>query len=171
VWIGLGAALATWLRGAAMGRAGARPVAALFGLAATVLAAAALLERWPTGRAGPRFPDAVEAGPGATAFVEDARVEGERAWVDPGDHAILLRTRDGSGTLRLRADGEGVLRLAGRPPLTIPASGLEVDLQLDAVAVLQGRRGVTETLWRQRIGVEAPGAVALGLKALDAGLR
>jgi hypothetical protein len=42
---------------------------------------------------------------------------------------------------------------------------------LDTVVVLQGRRGVTETLWRQRIGVEAPGAVALGLKVLDAGLR
>jgi len=171
VWTCLGAGLAAWLRRAARGRAGARPAAALFGLAATVLAAAALLERWPTGRAGPRFPDAVEAGPGATAFVEDARVDGERAWVDPGEHAVLLRTRDGSGTLRLRAEGEGVLRLAGRPPLPIPAAGLEVDLPLDTVAVLQGRRGVTETLWRQRIGVEAPGPVALGLRVLDAGLR
>ena len=171
VWACLGAGLAAWLRRAAQGRAGARPASALFGLAATVLAAAALLERWPTSRAGPRFPDAVDAGPGATAFVEDARVDGERAWVDPGEHAILLRTRDGSGTLRLRAEGEGLLRLAGRPPLPIPAAGLEVDLPLDAVAVLQGRRGVTETLWRQRIEVEAPGAVALGLKVLDAGLK
>ncbi len=171
VWTCLGAGLAAWLRRAAQGRAGARPAAALFGLAATVLAAAALLERWPTGRVGPRFPDAVEVGPGATAFVEDARVDGERAWVDPGEHAVLLRTRDGSGTLRLRAEGEGVLRLAGRPPLPIPAAGLEVDLPMDAVAVLQGRRGVTEMLWRQRIGVEAPGAVALGLRVLDAGVR
>ncbi len=64
-----------------------------------------------------------------------------------------------------------MLRLAGRPPLPIPAAGLEVDLPMDAVAVLQGRRGVTETLWRQRIGVEAPGAVALGLRVLDAGVR
>jgi len=171
VWTCLGAGLAAWLRRAAMGRAGARPAAALVGLAATVLAAAALLERWPAARAGPRFPDALEAAPGATAFVEDARVEGARAWLGPGEHAILLRTRDGSGMLRLRAEGEGVLRLAGRPPLPIPAAGLEVDLQMDAVAVLQGRRGVTETLWRQRIGVEAPDAVALGLKLVDAGLR
>jgi hypothetical protein len=164
-WTCLALALAAWLRRAAAGRAGTRPVAAVFALAAALLAAAALLERWPTGRAGPRFPDAVEVGPGATAFVEESRIDGERAWVDPGDHAILLRTRDGSGTLRLRAEGEGVLRVAGQPPLTIPAGGLEMDLSLPAVAHLQGRRGVTETLWRQRLEVEAPRAVALRLIA------
>jgi len=64
-----------------------------------------------------------------------------------------------------------VLRLAGRPPLPIPAGGLEVDLPLDAVAVLQGRRGVTETLWRQRVSVEAPRSIALRLQVLEAGLR
>ena len=171
VWACLAAALAAWLRRAAVGPGGARPVAAVFGLAATLLAAAALLERWPTGRAGPRFPDAVEVGPGATAFVEGARVDGERAWVDPGAHAILLRTRDGGGTLRLRAEGEGVLRVAGQPPLTIPAGGLEMDLSLPAVAHLQGRRGVTETLWRQRLEVEAPRAVALRLRVVEPAIR
>ena len=170
-WTALAAVLAAWVRQAAMGRAGTRPLAAVLGLAAAALIAAAVLERWPSARSGPRFPDAIPAGEGATAFVEDARVDGERAWVDPGEHAILLRTRDGSGTLRLRAEGEGVLRVAGQPPLTIPAGGLEMDLPLQAVVHLQGRRGVTETLWRQRLEVEAPGTVALRLRVVDSAIR
>jgi hypothetical protein len=83
VWTVLAAGLAVWVRRAAKDRAGARVTAAVFGLAATVLVAAAVLERWPTVRTSARFPDAVEAGPGATAFVEGAHVDGERAWVDP----------------------------------------------------------------------------------------
>ena len=140
IWVVLAAALGLWLRRAAGGRAGTRPVAAVFGLAALVLLAAAVLERWPSNRTGARFPDAVAAGEGATAFVEDARVDGERAWVDPGAHTILLRTRDGAGTVRLQAEGEGVLRVAGRPPLPIPAGGLEMELALDHVVDLTGRR-------------------------------
>src|SRR5205085_12180061 len=111
---------------------------------------AAVLERWPTGRTSARFPDAVEAGPGASAFVEEARVDGERAWIDPGAHAILLRTREGGGILRLRAEGRGVLRVAGQAPLTIPAGGLEVELPLEPVAHLQGRSGATAKPGRQR---------------------
>jgi hypothetical protein len=130
-----------------------------------------VLERWPTGRTSARFPDAVEAGPGATAFVEDARADGERAWVESGAHEILLRTREGGGRLRLRAEGEGVLRVAGQTPLAIPAGGLEMDLPLEPIVHLQGRRGATETLWRQRLEVEAPDAVALRLRALDAEVR
>jgi len=171
VWTVLAALLAEWVRRAAMDRAGARPMAAVLGLAAAVLAAAAVLERWPSARSGPRFPDAIPAGEGATAFVEHARVDGERAWVDPGAHAILLRTREGGGTLRLRAEGEGVLRVPGQMPLTIPAGGLEMDLPLEPVVHLQGRRGATETLWRQRLEVEAPDAVALRLRAPSPAVR
>ena len=165
VWILLSMLLVGWVRRAARGRGGARPLAALFGLAAIVLVAALFLERWPSARQAARFPDAMEIGPAATAFVEDARIDGERAWVGPGEHTILLRTRDGAGVLRLRAEGEGVLRLAGRPPLPIPRGGTTVDLALAPVAVLQGRRGVGETLWRQGIEVEGPGPIALALSA------
>jgi hypothetical protein len=171
VWTALAALLVAWVRRTATERAGARPMAAVIGLAAVVLAAAAVLERWPSARSGPRFPEAVPAGEGATVFVEDARVDGERAWVDPGAHAILLRTRDGSGTLRLRAEGDGVLRVPGQMPLTIPAGGLEMDLPLEPVVHLQGRRGATETLWRQRLEVEAPDAVALRLRTLEPAVR
>jgi hypothetical protein len=165
VWTLLAALLAVWVRRAARGPGGARPAAALCGLAATLLVAALVLERWPAGRQGPRFPDAVEIGPGATAFVEEARIDGERAWVAPGEHTILLRTRDGDGLLRIRAEGEGVLRVSGRPPLPIPRGGATVDLTLTPVASLQGRRGVGETLWRQRLEVEAAQPVALTLSA------
>jgi len=171
VWTVLAALLAAWVRRAAMDRAGERPMAAVLGMAAAVLVAAAVLERWPSARSGPRFPEAVPAGEGATAFVEHARVDGDRAWVDPGAHAILLRTREGGGTLRLRAEGEGVLRVPGQMPLTIPAGGLEMDLPLEPVVHLQGRRGATETLWRQRLEVEAPDAVALRLRAPSPAVR
>jgi hypothetical protein len=171
VWAVLATGLAAWVRRAPMDRGGARVAAAAFGLAASVLVAAAVLERWPTGRTSARFPDAVEAGPGVTAFVEEARVDGERAWIDPGEHAILLRTREGGGTLRLRAEGRGVLRVAGQTPLTIPAGGLELDLPFEPVAHLQGRRGATETLWRQRLEIEAPEAIAVRLSAPSPAVR
>jgi len=171
VWMALAALLAAWVRRAAMDRAGTRPMAAILGLVGAVLASAAVLERWPSSRSGPRFADAIPAGEGATAFVEDARADGERAWMDPGAHTILLRTRDGGGTLRLRAEGEGVLRVPGQMPLTIPAGGLEMDLAFEPVVHLQGRRGATETLWRQRLEVEAPDAVVLRLGAPSPAVR
>jgi hypothetical protein len=162
-WIVLAVLLAAWVRRAGQGGAGRRPARALFALAAALLAAAAVLERWPTARTSARFPGALEAGPGITAFLEGARVEGQRAWVEPGDHEILVRARETTGALRLRAEGEGVLRLHGRPPLTIPPSGLEVDLPVEPIATLEGRRGATETLGRQRFTLEGPRPVALRL--------
>jgi hypothetical protein len=140
-------------------------VAALFGVAGILLTAALVLERWPAARGRARFPDAIEIAPGATAFVGDARIEGARAWVEAGEHTVLLRARDGDGVLRIRAEGEGVLRLAGRPPLPISRGGTTLDVTLTPVAVLQGRRGVGETLWRQRIEVEAAQPIVLVLSA------
>ncbi len=61
--------------------------------------------------------------------------------------------------------------MAGQTPLTIPAGGLEMDLPLQPVIRLQGRRGATETLWRQRLEVEGPGEVALRLRALPPEIR
>jgi hypothetical protein len=46
-----------------------------------------------------------------------------------------------------------------------------MDLPLEPVIRLQGRRGATETLWRQRLEVEARDAVALRLQALDPAVR
>jgi hypothetical protein len=171
IWIVLATILALWVRRAARGLGGAKPVPALFALATILLTAALALERWPSARSAAGFPDAIEIGSGATAFLEDARIDGARAWVDPGEHTVLLRARDGDGRLRVRAEGEGVLRIAGRPPLPISRGGTTVDLALTPVAVLQGRRGVGETLWRQRIEVEAAEAIALTLSAAPPEIR
>ena len=171
VWIVLAVVLAWWVRRASRAGAAARPAAAVFALAAVLLVAAALLERWPSPRASARFSDAVEVAPGVTAFVEGARVEGERAWLPPGEHVLLLRARDGGEVLRIRAEGEGVLTVRGRPPLVLSDAGLEVDVPLELVAALEGRRGVTETLWRQRLALEATRPVALRLALASVRVR
>jgi hypothetical protein len=171
IWLVLAALLAAWVRRGARGTAGASPVAALFGLAGILLTAALILERWPAARGAARFPDAIEIAPGVTAFLEGARVDGARAWVDPGQHTVLLRTRDGDGRLRIRAEGDGVLRVAGRPPLSIARGGTTLDLTAAPLAALQGRRGVGETLWRQRIEVEAEGPIALLFSAAPPEVR
>jgi hypothetical protein len=164
-WIAMIALLATWVRAAVTGGGATRPTRAVFGFAAAVLAVALVLERWPPSRTAARFPDAIEVAPGVTAFVEGARVEGARAWIDPGEHAVLLRAREMPAALRVRLEGQGVLRAPGRPPLPIPPAGLEVDLPPEVVATLEGRRGVPETLARQRLTLEGPGAVVLRLLA------
>jgi hypothetical protein len=46
-----------------------------------------------------------------------------------------------------------------------------MDLPLEPVIRLQGRRGATETLWRQRLEVEAPDAIALRLSATGPEIR
>jgi hypothetical protein len=166
-WTLLAGLLAAWVRLSARGRAGGRPTVAVFGMAAAVLAAALVLERWPASRSRPRFPGALELAPGATAFVEDARVEGPRAWLDPGAHVVLVRAREDLGALRVRvAGGEGLLKARGHSPLRIPPAGLEVDLPLERVVTLEGRRGLRETLSRQRLEVEAGGPVAVELSAV-----
>jgi len=95
---------------------------------------------------------------------------------DVGDELFAVvderaRIRLRCGGLELRAEGDGVLRVPGQMPLTIPAGGLEMDLSLEPVIHLQGRRGATETLWRQRLEVEAPDAVALRLRAPSPAVR
>jgi hypothetical protein len=166
-WILLAVTLASWVRLSARGRAGVRPAAAVFGMAAAVLAAALVLERWPSARTAPRFPGAVEVSPGITAFVEDARVEASGTWLDPGAHGVLVRAREDPGALRVRVAGaEGVLKTRGRAPLRIPAGGLEVDLPLERVVELEGRRGLRESLWSQRLDLDARGPVLVQLSAV-----
>jgi hypothetical protein len=156
-WLCLTAALASWIHRSARGRAGRRPVAALFGFAAAILGTAAVLERWPGGRRAARFPDALEVAPGTTAFVEGAQLDGGRAWLAAGEHTVLVRSRDDVQAVRVRVHGEGFLRLQGRPPLPVTPRGIELDLRLDPLIALEGRRGVGETLRRQRFELDAPG--------------
>ena len=97
----------------------------------------------------------------------DARVEGSATWLDPGAHGVLVRAREDPGSLRVRVAGaEGVLKARGRAPLRIPAGGLEVDLPLERITELEGRRGLRESLWAQRLDVEARSPVLVQLSAV-----
>ncbi|HUG53733.1 MAG TPA: hypothetical protein VMR21_09030, partial [Vicinamibacteria bacterium] len=79
------------------------------------------------------------------------------AWLEDGEHTVLVRSRDDVRALRVRLAGAGFLRIPGRPPLPIPAAGVELDLPLQPLIALEGRRGVKETLSRQRLVLDAVG--------------
>jgi hypothetical protein len=147
-----GAAL--WARRCAEGRAGASAPRALAALFAILLAAALLLERWPGQRTAARFDRALELGPGTTAYFSGrAEADGDAILLHSGTVTVLSRAREDVDWLRLQAEGEGVLRVAGRPPLALAGSGTEVRLPVEVLRRLAGRRGVQETLRRQEIDV------------------
>jgi hypothetical protein len=162
VWAGLLAALAAWMRRAAGGRGGGSPLRVLGGVAAVALACAFALERWPAGRTAPRFGDAVELPAGATAFVSGA-VEVEQGVIRARGGALdlLVRSREPRASLRLLAEGEGVLRVPGLPPLALRGREVEVEVPLEPLRRLTGRRGVEESLARQALGVESAAGVVL----------
>jgi hypothetical protein len=163
-WALLGLLLALFLRRAARGEGGDSPLAALAGTAGIVVAFGLLLEQWPTAYGQPRFPDAVELRPGTTAFVGGA-AEIERGAVRArGPVELLVRSREPLRQLTLLAEGQGRLALPGRVPLPVPPGGAWASLPLEEVVTLQGRRGVNETLYRQRFFVDAERPLALRLQ-------
>lgn len=159
VWIALGAATALWLRRVATGRGGTSPGKVLAGTAATILAAALLLERWPSAYEAPRFQDALDLGGGVTAFVPGAAVEDDFARVSEREVELIVRSRAPLQTLTLVAEGEGWLRLPGRTPVALSPRGTRVDLPLQPLVSLTGRRGVQERLYRQQGEIVSGGAV------------
>jgi hypothetical protein len=171
VWIALAAAITLWLRRAARGKGGASPGRVLAGVTAVVLAAALLLERWPSSRGAPRFRNGLDLGGGTTAFVSRAAVVDDYARVPDGEVQLLVRSRAALRALTLVAEGEGLLRLPGRPPIALSPRGTGVDLPLVPVVTLGGRRGVQETLYRQRIHVEAPAGAVLRFRTEFADAR
>jgi len=138
-------------------------VRALGGMVAVVFALALALERWPAAGRVPRFPDVLEIGPGIVAFLSGPTVEGDHARAEAGDVAILIRSREPLASVTLTASGDGLVDLPGRPRLAVPPTGLRVEVPLDLVARLTGRRGAHEALTRQRISVESRGELALRL--------
>jgi hypothetical protein len=137
-WAALAGMLAWWGARAAGGRGGESPLRSLATGAAVVLALAFVLERWPSTRRAPAFPDAVEVRPGVTAFTGDGR-------------EIIVRSREPLASLRVRVTGDGTVRIPGVPPFVVATGSTEADLPLVPVAHLSGRRGVEEWLYRQRI--------------------
>jgi hypothetical protein len=164
-WIALAAAAAVWLRRAATDRAGGSPARVLAGTAAIILAMAFLLERWPSTRDTPRFADALDLGGGTAVFVSGASVRDGFARVPSGEVELLVRSRAPLSTLTLIAEGEGLLRLPGRPPLGLSPRGTRVELPLAPLVTLAGRRGVDETLYRQGVQVRAREGAVLRLTA------
>jgi hypothetical protein len=160
-WVVLAGAIGFWLRRASRGRAGASPDRLVAGATLAVLAFGFVLERWPTARHAARFPRAVALGRAATVFLSDGRVEGDLVRAPAGALALLVRSAEAGVALELTASGDGVLRLAGRPPLPLRPRGVALELPLEVVARLTGRRGVRETLAGARLGIESPGEVAL----------
>jgi len=147
-WAALLGLLALWLHRASRGRGGASPGAALAGLFAALLVSGAILERWPSPHRLPRFPEALELRPGTVAFAtRGGSVEGE-AWRVEGDLELLVRSRLPLTRLLARGVGEGVVRAEGGPPLGLEAGGRWLELPLEEIRHLTGRRGVEETLYR-----------------------
>jgi hypothetical protein len=165
VWLALIAALGVWVRRADRGRGAAAPDRTLAGLAALVLAAALLLERGPVFRSGPRFSDALGMGPGATAFlIGPVTVEEEGARARRGTIELLVRSREPLSSLTVVADGVGTLRPGGGAAVAVAGRPVAVSVPLEPVATLVGRRGVSESIARQRVVIETSGEMIIRLK-------
>jgi hypothetical protein len=131
-----------------------------------VLACGLLLERWPSAFRLARFPNAVEVRPGTTAFVSGAAGVERGLLVAPnGSTRLLVRSRAPLRQLALLAEGRGVVQVRGRPPLSVAEGGGWGPLPLEPIVTLTGRRGVSETLYAQRIEVRASEPLLLRLQA------
>jgi len=165
VWLALIAALGIWIRGTGRGRGGVSPSRTLAAVAASVLAAALLLERGPVFRTGPRFSDALHLGPGTTAFLlGPVSVEDDQARARRGTIELLVRSREPLSSLTVVADGEGTLRPGGAPPVAVAGRPVVVSVPLEPVATLVGRRGVSESIARQRLAIDTGREMMLRLK-------
>jgi hypothetical protein len=63
------------------------------------------------------------------------------------------------------AEGEGRLLVPNGPPVPISRRGTRVDVLLTPLVTLTGRRGVQETLYRQRLKIQGPTGAALRFAA------
>jgi hypothetical protein len=164
VWLLLVAGLSLWLRRVALGRGGARPLLASSVTLALVLAGALVLERWPSARTGPVFPNTVPLSDGRTVFPEGRlRRQGDLFELQPGATNLLVRapSEEGSKRLALLLGGEGLVHWRGRSPVALRPHGVVADLPLEPVVTVEGRAGVRETLLRQTLRVPGPTPVAL----------
>jgi hypothetical protein len=100
-----------------------------------------------------------------TAFLIDGvSVEEDRARVTGGALDLLVRSREPLGAVTLLAEGEGTLRIGGGAAVALPGRPLALAVPLVPVATLVGRRGVGESLARQRLLVETQGDVVLRVR-------
>jgi hypothetical protein len=154
-WLLLTVAAALWLRRVAADRGGRSPLATLAAVGGFLLAGAFVLERWPTTRIGPSFPNAAEVGAGVTVFAPpNARREGDAFVVEGGRAEFLVRSRTRLESLTAVVGGDGRLRLPERAPLPLRPAGAVLELPVVPVARFRDAAGLEETLYRQQLGVE-----------------
>ncbi len=122
--------------------AGQSPVAVLAGVAAFVLAAAFVLERWPGPRTAPRFPGALPHADGTLFLDGPAPVRGDEAVIGPGAVRLVLRAPSAPPSITVTLGGsDGVLRALGLPPLVLRPTGALVRLPLVPYHEVRGRDG------------------------------
>jgi len=177
-WLLALGAIAWWLRRVAVsarrGREhrGASPVATLAAVAALVLSAAVVLERWPGRRDAPSFGEAL-AIPGESAtplpmvFVSGAaRVRLDEAVLGPGAVDLLLRAPAAVPTLTVTVGGQGgVLRPQGLPPVVLRPTGALVSLPFVPYHVVRGHEGHAVAFTRARLIVTGEAVLRLGERA------
>jgi hypothetical protein len=177
VWLAALAATALWLRRVVSGglaRPRARsPVATLAAVAAFVLAAGLLLERWPGARQAPVFPRAIglaSAGgattPPTVLFLGgEARVREGEAVVGPGAVELLVRSPLPVASLKATVGGAGgVLRAAGLPPVVLRQTGASLELPLVPYHEVRGREGRRAVYSRARLELEGEAALRPGVQ-------
>jgi hypothetical protein len=154
-WLLVSVLVAGWVFQASRGHGGASPARALYGLTALILAAALVLERWPSPLKAPRFWDALRIRRDATAFVSgSAVVEGGSARASSGDVDILVSSGGPLSSLMVLASGSAFVHVPGRSPFLLPESGTRFRLPLETLGTFSGRGGAHETLSRQRFRIE-----------------
>jgi len=177
VWLAALAATAIWLRRVVSGGLarprGTSPVATLAAVAAFVLAAGLLLERWPGARQAPVFPRAIglasaggETTPATVLFLGgEARVREGEAVVGPGAVELLVRSPLPVASLKATVGGEaGVLRAAGLPPVVLRRTGASLELPLVPYHEVRGLAGRRAVFSRARLDLEGQAALRPGVQ-------
>ena len=176
VWLAALGATALWLRRVASAapfeRRGASPLATLGAVAALVLSAGLLLERWPGECKAPVFPGAITLGgsvPGSgtappVLFLSGAaRVREGEAVMGPGKVDLLVRAARALDTLRATVGGPGgVLHVRGLPPLALRPTGALLDLPLVPYHEVRGREGGRVVYSRARLDLEGEAVLRPG---------
>jgi hypothetical protein len=180
-WLAALAAIAWWRRrlSAEPGSRprGQSPLALLATVSAIVLLAGFALERWPTARQSPSFPDAIVVpgevaapAPGGTAnpaplvfLAGAARMRYDEAVLGPGAVELLLRSPVPASSLTVTVGGQGsVLALEGRAPLVLRPTGALVSVPLVPYHVVRGRSGGSVAFTRARLSVAGEAVLRLG---------
>jgi hypothetical protein len=177
-WLLALGAIAWWLRRVAVsarrGREhrGASPVTTLAAVAALVLSAGLVLERWPGRRDAPSFAEALaipgESGtPLPLVFVSGAaRVRQDEAVLGPGAVDLLLRAPAAAPALTVTVGGQGgALRTQGLPPVVLRPTGALVSLPFVPYHVVRGREGHAVAFTRARLIVTGEAVLRLGERA------